>query len=82
MTVSNLEQKFCLIPANVKEAYLVYVLNSTKLKKNQQLIVFTSTCRNCHFLAMLLTELGFEVALIHSQLSQKKRIANLAKFKS
>ena len=82
MTVNNLDQKFALIPANVKEAYLVHVLNTTKLKKNQQLIVFTSTCRNCHFLAMLLTEIGFEVALIHSQLSQRKRIANLAKFKS
>lgn len=54
MTVANLEQKFCLVPSNVKEAHLVYVLSQTKLKKNQQLIVFTSTCRNCHFLAMLL----------------------------
>lgn len=34
MTVSNLEQKFCLVPSNVKEANLVYVLNQTKLKKN------------------------------------------------
>lgn len=82
MTVSGLEQKFALFPANIKEAMLVHVLNETKLKTNQQLIVFTSTCRNCHFLAMLLGELGFGVAFIHSQLTQRKRIANLQKFKS
>lgn len=82
MTVANLEQKFVLVPSNIKEATLLHVLNSTKLKKNQQMIVFTSTCRNCHFLAMLLKELGFEVAFIHSQLTQRNRIANLAKFKS
>jgi hypothetical protein len=35
MTVANLEQKFCLVPANIKEATLIYVLNSTKLKNNQ-----------------------------------------------
>lgn len=81
-TVANLEQKFALIPANVKEAYLIHTLNTTKLKKSQQMIVFTSTCRSCHFLGMLCIELGFNVATIHSQLSQRKRIANLAKFKS
>lgn len=66
----------------MKEAYLVRVLKTTKLKDNQQFVVFTSTCRNCHFLAMFLNEMGFEVTMIHSQLTQRKRIANLAKFKS
>lgn len=46
------------------------------------MIVFASTCRCTHFLAMLLQELGFKTALLHSQLNQGKRIANLAKFKS
>ena len=31
---------------------------------------------------MFLNELGFEVSMLHSQLTQRKRIANLAKFKS
>jgi len=66
MTVNQLDQKFCLVPQNLKEAYLIEVLKTTKLKKNQQCIVFTSTCRNCHFLALLLTELGFDVTLLHS----------------
>ena len=64
-----MQQEFCLIPQNIKEATLIYLLNQTKLKKNQQLIVFTSTCRNCHFLAMLMQEQGFEVAFIHCQLT-------------
>ena len=34
MTVANLEQKFALVPANVKEAYLIATLNATKLKKS------------------------------------------------
>lgn len=54
MTVANLEQRFCLVPDKVKEAHLVYFLNQVKLKGNQQVIIFTSTCRNCHFIAMLL----------------------------
>ena len=58
------------------------MLKTIKLKENQQVIIFASTCRNCHFLAMLLTELEFEVTLIHSQLTQRKRITNLARFKS
>jgi len=33
-------------------------------------------------LALLLRELGFEVALIHSQLEQRARTNNLLKFKS
>lgn len=81
-TVEKLTQKFCLVPQNLKEAYLVQVLKTLQLKQSQQVIVFTSTCRNCHFLAMLLTELDFEVTMIHSQLAQRKRIANIGKFKS
>lgn len=46
------------------------------------MIVFTSTCRNCHLLAMFLVEMGFEVTMLHSQLSQMRRVANLGKFKS
>ena len=44
--------------------------------------MFTSTCRNCHFLALLLTELGFDVTMLHSQLPMRKRMVNLIKFKS
>jgi ATP-dependent RNA helicase DDX49/DBP8 len=84
MTVSGLDQKFSLVPDNVKEAYLVYIIKQAKLRKQQQCIIFTSTCKNCHFLAMLLIELETEggVTYIHSLLSQRKRLANIAKFKS
>ena len=71
-----------LIPQNVKEANLIYILKNLKLKKNQQCIIFTSTCKNCHFLALLLKEMDFECALIHSQLEQRVRTNNLLKFKS
>lgn len=82
MTVQGLTQKFALSPQNVKEAYLIQILKEHRLKKNQQCIIFTSTCKNCHFLALLLRELEFDVALIHSQLEQRVRTNNLLKFKS
>eukprot|EP00347_Sterkiella_histriomuscorum_P004316 403360910 len=81
-TVQNLDQKIVFIPENVKEAYLIYLLKNQKLKKQQQCIIFTSTCKNCHFLAMLLQELEFDATFIHSQLNQRKRLNNLARFKS
>jgi ATP-dependent RNA helicase DDX49/DBP8 len=65
-TVEGLKQEFMLVPQKVKEAYLVHTLKTYKLKKTEQCIIFTSTCRNCHFLALLLRELGYQVALIHS----------------
>ena len=66
----------------MKEAYLIHILKTQKLKKNQQCIIFASTCKNCHFLALLLREMDFDVALIHSQLEQRVRTNNLLKFKS
>jgi superfamily II DNA/RNA helicase len=65
-TVENLDQKFILVPEVVKHSYLNYILSITKLKKNQQVVVFTSTCRSCHSLAMLLTELSYNVTMLHS----------------
>ena len=84
LTVQGLDQKFSLVPDNVKEAYLVHVIRELKLKKQQQCIIFTSTCKNCHYLAMLLQELEIEggVTFIHSLLTQRRRLANIAKFKS
>lgn len=81
-TVHGLNQNFILIPQNVKEAYLIYLIKNKKLGKNQQCIIFTQTCKNCHFLALLLKELGIECALIHSQLEQRVRTNNILKFKS
>ena len=65
-TVKGLAQKFYLIPQSVKEAHLVYLLKTIKLKKSQQCIIFTQTCRKCHFLALMPTQLGFDCAMFHS----------------
>jgi len=81
-TVAGLAQKFALVPQNIKESYLIYILKAKKLKKNQQCIIFAQTCKSCHFIALLMRELGFEIALIHSQLEQRVRTNNILKFKS
>lgn len=41
-----------------------------------------SGCRNCHYLSLLLEELGLEVAALHSFKSQSLRLAAVHKFKS
>ena len=45
-------------------------------------IVFTSTCRSCEELALLLQEFGVMCVSLHSQMSQSDRMASLAKFRS
>ena len=45
-------------------------------------IVFVQTCKRCHELHALLTELGVEALALHSKLGQRRRLASLGKFKS
>jgi hypothetical protein len=33
-TVEKLDQKFCLVPQNLKEAYLIHVLKTLEMKRN------------------------------------------------
>lgn len=38
--------------------------------------------RNCQLLSITLNEVGFENVALHAMISQKERLASLAKFKS
>lgn len=78
--MAKLKQEFALIPDNVKENYLVYALKNL-VEKRQSTIIFTQTCRKCHFIAHFLMELDYDVAYLHSVMPQRKRLAMLAKFK-
>ncbi|CAJ0585922.1 unnamed protein product, partial [Mesorhabditis spiculigera] len=83
VTVSRLEQKYVLCPANVKDAYLVYVVkNYCERNKQSSVIVFALTCRECQALAMMFTKLGFQVGSLHSQVSQKDRSSALSRFRA
>ena len=77
----------------VRHAYFVNVLRGLG---DRSMLVFTSTCKSCEELAILLRELGFACMGLHSQarrmatcaaiepwqMSQQARLASLAQFKS
>jgi len=79
-TVSQLDQRYLLIPPLVKDAYLVDMLQNNIV--NNSAIIFTHTCRSCQVLAFLLRKLEIKCVSLHSLMSQKKRLASLAQFKT
>jgi len=78
-TAEELNQKFMLIPLNLRECYLCNLL---KEFKGSLTIIFAATYQKCHFLHILLEKLGLSSTIIHSQMPQKKRLENLQNFKS
>lgn len=50
--------------------------------KARSAIIFVSTCERTGYISQLLTELGIECISLHSLLTQNRRLASLAKFKS
>lgn len=82
-TVEELDQRYVLMPADVKDAYLMHILDKFQEKNQHSLImIFTMTCKYCQMLAMMCSDLGFNCLSLHSLIPQKQRLAALAKFKS
>lgn len=81
-TVATLRQEYIFVPANIKELYLCHLMENREAMGVRSAIVFTSTCRSCHMLSLLLAELGIETASLHSLRSQQRRVAALARFRS
>ena len=77
----NLKEEYLLLPAKVKEVYLVHLLQSLEERKIRSAIVFSGTCRGCALLAALLEEVGIAAAALHSGLPQRRRMAALDRFK-
>lgn len=78
-TTEELNQKYMLVPLNLRECHLVQLLNAYK---GSLTIVFAATYQKCHFLHLLLNKLAFNTAVIHSQMPQKQRLESLQRFKS
>ena len=79
-TVAELKQEYVLMPSHVRHCYFMNVIE--ELDENHSAIIFTSTCRSCEELTLLLRELGTPCVSLHSQLSQKERLAGLSQFRS
>lgn len=79
-TVTELDQKYILTPASVRDCYLIHVLREHS--ENKSVIVFTHTCKNCQTLANMLWKCELPCVALHSLKSQGERLAGLATFKS
>ncbi|XP_064390499.1 probable ATP-dependent RNA helicase DDX49 [Halichondria panicea] len=81
-TVEELDQKYVLMPAKVKDCYLIYLMEHLHNEEKKTLILFTPTCRSCQVYSILLRNLDYPCVALHSILSQSQRLASLNKFKS
>ena len=79
-TVAELDQQYLLIPDQVKDCYMVYILREHT--ENKSVIVFTKTCHSCQVLAVMFRKIELPCVTLHSLMSQSKRLSSLAKFKS
>lgn len=83
LTVEELDQRYVLMNADVKDAYLMHILDVyTTERPKSSIIIFTSTCKYAQILAMMCEDLGFPCVSLHSMLPQKFRLSGLTKFKS
>ena len=79
-TVAELDQRYLLIPDQVKDCYMVYILHEHA--ENKSVIVFTKTCHSCQVLAVMFRKIELPCVTLHSLMSQSERLSSLAKFKS
>lgn len=79
-TVEELDQRYLLIPSQVKDCYLVHLLQT--FIENKSVIIFTHTCRSSQVLSYLLRKVEIKCAALHSLMPQRERLSSLARFKS
>ncbi|XP_078412328.1 putative ATP-dependent RNA helicase DDX49 [Cetorhinus maximus] len=82
-TVTELDQRYLLVPERVKEAFLVHIIQKIQDEhEDWSIIVFTNTCKMCQILNMMLRRFSFPCGALHSMMKQKQRFSTLSKFKS
>lgn len=63
---SVLTPRPCLAPVQVKEVYLAHLLGNLAEHKVRSVMIFSSTCKGCHLLSIILEQLGLRCAALHS----------------
>jgi len=79
-TVTELDQRYLLIPSLVKDSYLIHLLQN--FIENKSVIIFTHTCKSAQVLSYLLRKLEIKCVSLHSVMPQKERLSALARFKT
>jgi len=84
----TLTEKYILCPPDFKDGYLIELLRSIRdgdfglSQTIRSMLLFCSTNKDCDVLKLLLDELGFKSAVLHSMMPQASRNGALAEFKS
>lgn len=82
-TVEELNEKYVLVPASMKDAYLVHIIDRwMEEHPRSSIIVFAATCKYAQILGMMLEKLHFPCAVLHSMIPQRFRLSSLTRFKS
>ena len=77
----KLDQRFLLVPGNVRETYLFALLSHRDYKKST-CIIFVNTIYMAALLSRLLARLGIKNSALYSTLPQSERISSLEKFRA
>ena len=72
------KKRYIFIHPNLKESILFHLVSNF----NSSIIIFTSTFFKCYQINSLLHKMKANSVVLHSLISQKRRMANLDKFKS
>jgi hypothetical protein len=78
-TVENVREHYLLVPAKVKEVYLVHILRCMDKLAVRSAIIFCSKKGSCEMVSGLLFQLGIAAVSLHSGKPQKARLAALHK---
>ena len=76
-TVSNLKEQFILVPAKVKEVYLMHILGRFEELKVRSAMIFCAKKHSCELLGGLLHKLECKAVTLHGDKKQKARLAAL-----
>lgn len=84
--VEKLDQKYLLVPSQVKDAYLIHILQDVFKEcitlNNGNVIIFVNKCITAELVKSLLRHWGFKATALHSKLKQRERLASIHQFKS
>ncbi|VDM01238.1 unnamed protein product, partial [Schistocephalus solidus] len=82
-TVDTLSQHYLITKPELKEAFLVYIVDQFRTESPHPLIIiFSNKCKWCHLLGLIMSAVGIQSAVLHSSMPQRDRITALTSFKS
>lgn len=82
-TSETLDERYILASPAMKIPYLVQIIQTYREEhKNSLILIFAPSCKLCTILTMTFWEVGIDCVMLHAEISQKRRLEALSKFKS